>query len=88
MISELYTALKAAGVDDDIARAAAKSVIAIEDKEQLATKADLAELRRDFAELKADLHKTLADLTKTMIATFLAMTAIFSAISAALRFVK
>jgi hypothetical protein len=26
MISELYTALKAAGVDDDIARAAAKSV--------------------------------------------------------------
>jgi hypothetical protein len=81
MISELYTALKAAGVDDDIARAAAKSVIAIEDKEQLATKADLADLRRDIAELKAD-------LTRTMMTLMIAMTAIFSAISAALRFVK
>jgi hypothetical protein len=81
MISELYVALKAAGVDDDIARAAAKSVIAIEDKEQLATKADIAALKTDLAEMKAD-------LTKTMVTLMFAMTALFSAISAALRFVK
>lgn len=81
MISELYVALKAAGIDDEIARAAARSVIAIEDKEHLATKADIAELKTNLAELKAD-------LTKTMVTLMFAMTALFSAISAALRFVK
>jgi hypothetical protein len=74
MVSELYTALKAAGVDDEIARAAARSVIAIEDKEQLATKADLA--------------LQTAALTKTILTALVAMTAIFSAISALLRLVK
>ena len=85
IVSELYTALRAAGVEDEIARAAAKSVIAIEDKEQLATKADLVELRGELRLAMADLK---SDLTKTMITIMLAMTAIFSAISAALRFVK
>jgi hypothetical protein len=80
MVSELYTALKAAGVDDDIARAAARSVIAIEDKEQLATKADLAEL-------KAEMLKAIADLSARMVTVLVAMTAIFSAISALLRLV-
>jgi hypothetical protein len=81
LVSELYQALLKAGVDDATAQAAAKSVIAIEDKDALATKADLAALRLDFAEFKAE-------LTRTTITTMLAMTAIFSAISAALRFVK
>jgi hypothetical protein len=54
-VAELYTALRKAGVDDDTARAAAKSVIAIEDKEQLATKADLIDLRRNMAEMKASI---------------------------------
>jgi hypothetical protein len=85
MISELYTALKAAGVDEDVARAAAKSVIAIEDKEHLATKADITDLR---LATKADIAELKSDLTKTMVTLMLAMTALFSAISAALRFVK
>jgi hypothetical protein len=85
MVSEVYTALKAAGVEDELARAAAKSVMAIEDKALLATRGDVAELRAEmrqgFAELKSE-------LTKTMVTMIIAMTAIFSAISAALRFVK
>jgi len=85
MVSELYTALKAAGVEDEVARAAAKSVMAIEDKALLATKADVSELRAEmrqgFAELKSE-------LTKTIVTMLIAMTALFSAISAALRFVK
>jgi hypothetical protein len=73
-VAELYTALRKAGVDDDIAARAAKSVIAIEDKETLATKADLAELK--------------ADLTWRFIVVIGAQTAVFSAIVAALKFVK
>jgi hypothetical protein len=74
LVSELYNALLKAGVDDDTARAAAKSVIAIEDKEHLATKADLAELKDA--------------LTWRIILVLSVQTAIFSAIVAALKFVK
>ncbi len=52
MVGELYEALKAAGVNDDLARAAARSVMSIEDKESLVTKADL---RAAVADLKSDL---------------------------------
>jgi hypothetical protein len=45
---ELLDALKKAGVDDETARAAAKAVLGIEAKEQLATKADLAELKAEI----------------------------------------
>ncbi len=84
LVSELYQALLKAGVDDATAQAAAKSVIGIEDKAQLATKADVAELR---LATKADVAELKADLTRSMFNTMLAMTALFSAISAALRFV-
>lgn len=66
LVSELYQALKAAGVDDEIARAAAKSVIAIEGKEQLTTKADLAALE--------------ASLTRLVLTSMIAVTAIFATI--------
>jgi hypothetical protein len=85
IVSELYQALKAAGIEDGLALAAARSVIAAEDKEHLATKADLTELRLT---LKADLEALRADLTRTMVTLLIAMTAIFSGISAALRFIK
>lgn len=78
LVSELYTALKAAGVADDVARAAAQSVIAIEDKASLATKADLV---AGLADLKAD-------LTWRMFTAMGALTVIYTAINAALRFVK
>jgi hypothetical protein len=74
IVSELYTALKAAGVDDAIALAAAKSVIAIEDKEHLATKSDLHELK--------------VELIKWNLGAMGAMTTIYLAIVAALKFVK
>jgi hypothetical protein len=78
MVTELYDALRAAGVTDEAARAAARSVIAIEDRETLVTKADL---RAEIAQLKEQ-------LTWRMVLMMGAMTAIFSAISAALRFVR
>jgi hypothetical protein len=81
MVSELYDALRAAGVTDDIARQAARSVLAIEDKSQLATKADLAELKTAIAQLETR-------LTTKILTVMISMTAIFGAISAALRFVR
>jgi hypothetical protein len=89
IVTQLYTALRQAGIDEDIARAAATAVMAAEDKDHLATKADLTELR---LVLKADLEAVRADLTKTIYTTtwtaMLAVVAIFWAISAALRFIK
>lgn len=66
MISELYDALIAAGVSADIAKKAAAAVIAVEDKEQLAT--------------KADLHALEVRLMKSIIGAMIAMTGIFAAI--------
>ena len=73
-VTELYAALRAAGVSDDLAQRAAAAVIGVEDKTQLATKADL------FA-----LESRLMRFTVGVLAT---MTAIFGAMAAALRFIK
>ncbi len=70
---ELLDALKKAGVDDETARAAAKAVLGIEAKEQLATKADLAELK---AEIQAMLNRQL----RVMMGMMIALTGIFAAI--------
>jgi len=67
---ELYQALKAAGVDDGIAQRAAQAVLSVEDRAQLATKAD-------FAELKADLIKWCVGFN---VGTMVAMTGLFAAI--------
>jgi len=64
MVAELYDALRAAGV-----------------AEQLATKADILELRAVIADTKAE-------IIKWNVATLGLMTAIYSGISIALRFVK
>jgi len=48
MVAELYEALRKAGVEDDLARAAAKAVLHAEARTDLATKADLAELKTDL----------------------------------------
>lgn len=69
----LLDALKKAGVDDETARAAAKAVLGIEAKEQLATKADLAELK---AEIQAMLNRQL----QVMMGMMIALTGIFAAI--------
>lgn len=66
MVEELYDALKKAGVDEDVARRAAKAVIGEEEKDHLATKADLSDLK--------------ASLIQWSVGTLIAMTAIFAAI--------
>lgn len=66
MVSELYDALRKAGVDDDTARAAAKAVLSVESRMELATKADLAALE--------------TRVIKWNVGTLVAMTALFSTI--------
>ena len=57
MVSELYDALRQAGVDDQLARDAARAVLGVEARTELATKTDLAELKALLAEWKADVIK-------------------------------
>ena len=58
---EIYEALKKAGVEEDLARSAARAVIGAEEKEKLATKADLAELK---AELKVDIANVRTEIER------------------------
>ena len=52
IIAEIYDAFRAAGVDDAMAKAAAGALAGCED---LASKADIAEVKAEIAELRADL---------------------------------
>jgi hypothetical protein len=70
MSIELYEALKSVGVTDKLAHDAAKSM---GNRDDLATKSDIAKLETAIAELKAE-------LAKLIIGTLIAVTAIFSAI--------
>jgi hypothetical protein len=74
-IAELYTALLKAGLEEGTARAAATSVMGVQDYEQLATKADLRELR---SELHADMGRMQADIIKWNLVILGFMTALFS----------
>jgi len=95
IVAELYDALRAAGVDDDKAKAAAAAVAATRDLSGLVTKTDLAELHTDImadlAEIKtgfvrlegaskADLSALRADLMQWTVGVLIAMTAIFGVI--------
>jgi NhaP-type Na+/H+ and K+/H+ antiporter len=72
---ELLDALKKAGVHEETARrAAAKSVLSVDQLDQLITKADL---KAELAELKVDLIKWMAGL---IIGAVVAMTGIFAGI--------
>jgi hypothetical protein len=70
MVSELYDALRKAGVDEPLARAAARAVLA-EARAELVTKSDL---RTELAELKAE-------LIKWNVGAMAALTAILAAIT-------
>lgn len=74
MVDELYTALRALGLEDDLAKKAAKAVVSIEDKQQLVTKADLAEVE--------------SRIIKWNIATMGILTGIWTAIGIALRVIR
>lgn len=74
MVSELYDALRQqAGVDDQLARDAARAVLGVEARTELATKTDLAELKALLAEWKAD-------VIKWNVGAMAVLTAIFAAI--------
>lgn len=62
LVVEIYEALKKAGVEEDLARDAARAVIGAEEKEKLATKVDIAELRSELAEIKAELKTDIANV--------------------------
>jgi hypothetical protein len=77
IVAELCDALRAAGVPDDKAMAAAAAVFGTETREALATKADLNELR---IELRAAMAQLEATLIRWNVGTIIAMTAVFAAI--------
>ena len=96
MVTELYDALRKAGVEEQLARDAARAVLGSDSKTDLATKADIAELRlatkADIARLeaaiaelkfatKADNAELKAELLKWNIGAMAVFTAIFAAIS-------
>ena len=66
MVTELYEALRSVGLDEAMAKAAARSVLPKEARTDLATKTDLAELK--------------ADLIKWNVGALAVLTAIFAAI--------
>lgn len=71
MVAELYDALRKAGVDEQLARDAARAVLGTEARTDLVTKADLA---AGLAELKAD-------VIKWNVGAMAVLTAIFAAIA-------
>lgn len=74
-VSELYDALRSVGVEEGQAKAAARAVLPADARTDLATKADVSELR---LLMKADLAELKADITKTNVLTLIAMTAIYA----------
>jgi len=76
MVTELYAALRAAGVNETQAAEAARAVL-LEARSELATKADVVELRLST---KADLAELKADLLKWVVSLLLAQVGLFSAI--------
>jgi methylmalonyl-CoA mutase cobalamin-binding subunit len=65
LVVEIYEALKKAGVEEELARSAAKAVISAEEKEKLATKADLrAELASLQAEFKVDIASVRTEIER------------------------
>ena len=77
MVAELYDALRKAGVDEHLAKDAARAVRPVDARIDLATKADLLALR---TEIKADLAETKAELIKWNVGVMAVLTGIFAAI--------
>lgn len=75
MVAELYDALRKAGVDEKLARDAARAVLPADAEIEFATKADLVDLvtRADLAELRVE-------LIKWNVGAMAVLTAIFAAI--------
>jgi hypothetical protein len=85
MVTELYVALRKAGVDEQLASEAASAVLPAHSRAELATKADLGGVRAEMAlmkaELRADMAELKSDLIKWNVGAMAMLTAIFAAIS-------
>ena len=75
MVTELYDALRKAGVDEQIAMNAARAVLPADSRTDLATKADLTDLttkaeltvlKTDIAEFRAETKADIAELRTAM----------------------
>ncbi len=76
IVSELYQALKSVGASDELARAAAQSVLSLEDSNRLATKADISEVKAAIAEAQAGTIKWMVSLTSVLLAILSAVVAL------------
>ncbi len=63
IVKEIYDAFRSAGVSDEQATAAARSIPISDD---LATKADVAALRTEITELRAEMHSEITGLRAEM----------------------
>ena len=79
MVAELYDALRKAGIDEQLAKDAARAVLPADAGIELATKADLAELVTR-ADLAADLAELKVELIKWNVGAMAVLTGIFAAI--------
>lgn len=78
MVTELYDALRQAGVDETSARHAAEAVIGVAQGSTLATKGDLL---AEMADLRVELADLRVELIKWNVGAMAALTAIFAAIT-------
>jgi hypothetical protein len=62
MVAELYDALRKAGVDEQLAQRAARAVLGVDARMDLATKTDLLMLKSDLLVLKTELKTEIAEL--------------------------
>lgn len=62
MVVELFNALRTAGVEEQLAPRAARAVLGVDARMDLATKTDLLVLKTDLLVLKTDLETDLAEL--------------------------
>jgi hypothetical protein len=70
---ELYEALIAAGAPDEFAKRAAANVLSRDDLSQLATKLDIAEVKRDIEVLRAEIWKIVGTQTLLLIGVMVAL---------------
>lgn len=86
MVVEVYDALRRAGVDEQLAKDAARAVLASDALPDLATRAALAVVeaematKADLAVVRADLAELKADLIKWNVGAMAVLTAIFAAV--------
>ena len=77
MVTELYDALRKAGVDEPLARSAATAVLGTDALAHLATKSDISVA---VADLRTAIADTKTELIKWNVGAMAILTAIFAAI--------